>query len=535
MEAKICPITKKKFTILDKEILVCKTFNVPLPTLHPQERLREIMATRNERNLYVRKCDSTGEQIISAYAPDSKFKIYKNSVWWGDSWDPLEYGKNFDFNKNFFQQFDELQTEVPREGTTIFNSENCEYNSHIRNSKDCYLSSLVANSEDCLYSYWLTDAKDSVDCVYANLSDLCYWCSDIDRCFNCTALRESVNCTDCYFSYQLRGCNNCIFCTNLANKNYYIFNNKCSKEEFEKLKNEIFNGSVKSWLDAKNKFEEIVKKAPKKYLRILKSENSIGDHIYNSKNCINCFDAHEIEDAYNSASLGDSKDVYSSYSVGWPRSELIYYSSVVRSSQKCAFCKYIWQSSDLFYCDSCISCKNCFGCIGLKHKEYCILNKQYSQEEYLHLIAKIIAHMKSTNEWGKFFPQSISPFSYNETAAYDFFPLSKEEAIARGYLWKEAEKKDISVQSSTNDILMCDSCKKNYKLIVQELKFYKKKGLPEPVNCPNCRHKERFGKRNKYEIYKTTCNKCNTQIFTTFPPANGNVVYCEKCYQEDIN
>jgi len=307
------------------------------------------------------------------------------------------------------------------------------------------------------------------------------------------------------------------------------------EEEFEKLKNEIFNGSVKSWLDAKNKFEEIVKKAPKKYLRILKSENSIGDHIYNSKNCINCFDAHEIEDAYNSASLGDSKDVYSSYSVGWPRSELIYYSSVVRSSQKCAFCKYIWQSSDLFYCDSCISCKNCFGCIGLKHKEYCILNKQYSQEEYLHLIAKIIAHMKSTNEWGKFFPQSISPFSYNETAAYDFFPLSKEEAIARGYLWKEAEKKDISVQSSTNDILMCDSCKKNYKLIVQELKFYKKKGLPEPVNCPNCRHKERFGKRNKYEIYKTTCNKCNTQIFTTFPPANGNVVYCEKCYQEDIN
>jgi len=535
METRICPVTNIRFEVMDSEISVCKVFNVPLPKLHPQERLREIMATRNERNLYARKCDSTGGQIISAYASDSKFKIYKNSIWWGDSWDPLEYGKDFDFNKTFFQQFDDLQTEVPREGTTIFNSENCEYNSHIRNSKDCYLSSLIASSEDCIYSYWLTDVKDSVDCTYANMSELCYWCLDIDRCFNCTALTESINCADCHFSYQLRGCNNCIFCTNLANKDCYIFNKKCSKDEFEKLRNEIFNGSIKSWLNAKGKFEEIIKKAPKKYLRILKSENSVGDHVYNSKNCINCFDAHEMEDAYNSASLGDSKDVYSSYSVGWPRSELIYYSCVVRSSQRCAFCKYIWQSSDLLYCDSCMSCKNCFGCIGLKHKDYCILNKQYTRDEYFNLLEKITLHMQSTGEWGEFFPKQMSPFAYNESPAHDFFPLTKEEAISRGYKWKYEADTQLHSQSVTNDVLTCGICKKNYRLINQELKFYEQHGLPIPVNCPNCRHKERFEKRNEYKIYKRICDGCKSPIFTTYTQDGGDVVYCEKCYQEDIN
>ena len=142
-EKRICKITGQEFEISDKEIAMCKQLDVPLPEISREERIRTLMATRNEWKLYRRKCDFTGDEIISAYPSDSPFKVYKNEVWWGNEWEALEYGRDFDFNRPFFEQFAELQKDVPREGTTVFNSENCDYNCHIRESRNCYLNSLV--------------------------------------------------------------------------------------------------------------------------------------------------------------------------------------------------------------------------------------------------------------------------------------------------------------------------------------------------------------------------------------------------------
>jgi hypothetical protein len=41
--------------------------------------------------------------------------------------------------------------------------------------------------------------------------------------------------------------------------------------------------------------------------------------------------------------------------------------------------------------------------------------------------------MQSTGERGEFFPPSVIPFAYNESVAHDYFPLTKEEALARAY------------------------------------------------------------------------------------------------------
>jgi len=35
--------------------------------------------------------------------------------------------------------------------------------------------------------------------------------------------------------------------------------------------------------------------------------------------------------------------------------------------------------------------------------------------------------MRSTGEWGEFFPHELSPFGYNETVAQEYFPLTEEE------------------------------------------------------------------------------------------------------------
>jgi hypothetical protein len=76
------------------------------------------------------------------------------------------------------------------------------------------------------------------------------------------------------------------------------------------------------------------------------------------------------------------------------------------------------------------SSQDCFGCVGLRNKQYCILNKQYSQEEYANTVAAIIARMQQDGEWGEFFPSPMSPFSYTETVAQERYPLTKEEALS---------------------------------------------------------------------------------------------------------
>jgi len=528
-----CKISGKQFEILPQEEKFCERMGFPLPGIHPKERLRKLFATRNEWKLYKRKCDKTGKEILSAYKPDCGFKVYDNPIWWGDSWDGLDYGQEFDFSKPFFDQFASLQLNVPREGTTIFNSENCEYNSHIRNSKNCYLNSLVAKCEDALYSYWIVENKDIMDCLYTNYSTLCYWCSDVNHCFNCTHLRESVDCIDCFFSYQLRGCNHCIFSSNLANKSYYAFNKPCTKEKFEEIKAKALDGSQESLKKAQKEYKELLKKTPHRHLHNLKCENCTGDHLYNAKNCFESFDGNDGEDCYNLVSLDHSKDVHNIYSAGWPGCEVLYYCCVTRGSQDCAFCTYTFFGSGLRYCDSCISCKNCFGCIGLQHKEYCVLNKQYPKTEYEKLTAKIIKHMEKTNEWGQFFPPSLSPFAYNETGAQDFFPLTKEEAIKLGFKWLDENKKDYL--PATKEMLACEKCKKNYKLIPQELKFYKQMSLPTPLLCPSCRHEERFRERSENSLYNRTCDNCKKPMLTTLPPKSPYVVYCEKCYLDSVD
>jgi hypothetical protein len=72
-----------------------------------------------------------------------------------------------------------------------------------------------------------------------------------------------------------------------------------------------------------------------------------------------------------------------------------------------------------------------FGCSFMKNASYCIFNKQYDKDTREKEVAKIIASMQARGEWGEFLPLSTSIFGYNETAAHEYMPLTKEEALQR--------------------------------------------------------------------------------------------------------
>lgn len=76
----------------------------------------------------------------------------------------------------------------------------------------------------------------------------------------------------------------------------------------------------------------------------------------------------------------------------------------------------------------------------------------------------------------------------------------------------------------------CKKCKKEFLVIEQESALYKKKGLPLPSNCPECRREKRSNLRNKKQLFERTCDKCHTNLTSTYPLDSEFIVYCEKCY-----
>lgn len=109
-----CRVTGRKFTVNEWEQELLKKFGAPPPTLCIDERHRRRLAHRNERKIYNDVCDLTGEKLISIYSPDKPFKVYSAKAWWGDAWEPRDYGRDFDFERPFFEQWKELMMEVPR-------------------------------------------------------------------------------------------------------------------------------------------------------------------------------------------------------------------------------------------------------------------------------------------------------------------------------------------------------------------------------------------------------------------------------------
>ncbi len=230
--------------------------------------------------------------------------------------------------------------------------------------------------------------------------------------------------------------------------------------------------------------------------------------------------------------LGRNKDCMDCYEHGWlVQSELNYECHAGMAGYHFLFCHISSEGRDLIYSDSCFNnCSNCFGCVGLKHKQFCIFNKQYTEEEYNALVPKIIEQMRPTGEWGEFIDSRYSPFAYNESVALEYFPLPKEEVLARGLRWKDPDPKQHLPATYTDDILTCVTCSKNYRLIPQELEFYRSMGLAIPQECHDCRHSKRMKLRNSRKLWNRQCQNCDKPIQTTYSPDRPEIVYCQECY-----
>lgn len=553
-EIRNCKNCQNTFQIEPDDFSFYKKIKVPPPVWCPSCRQRRRYSWRNERTLYRRNCDKTGKSIVSIYNTDSPYVIYDTNVWWGDSWSPLDYGQDFDFTRPFFEQFKELQLKVPRLALLHKNCTNSDYCNHSNDSKDCYLCFTTFGSENVLHSTNIVVAKNSSDCykVYGKSNENLYECIDIYNSYNCQFCFVVHDSFDCNYCFDLKNCSNCFLSSNLRGQSYYFMNQKYSKEEyFEKIQQynlssfEVRTELYKEW--KKLIFEQALHRG----MFMESSVNSTGSMIFYSKNARNCFDAEKVEDCrYIDFTTGGLKDSYDLYHVGI-NTELLYECHAIVRSSNLIGVHLSYDNTNLSYCDSCHNSNELFGCVGIKKGAYCIFNKQYSKEEYLILKEKIIEHMKTTGEYGQFFPSSISPFGYNETQAQLFFPLSKEQALEQGFLWQdnmpgtygretllpENIPDDIREvdDTITKQVLKCIRTGKNYNIVDQELLFYKQHNIPIPRLHPDERYKDRMALRPNRQIYDAVCAVTGVQLQTAYPPERRpKMIVTDEIYQKEV-
>lgn len=427
-------------------------------------------------------------------------------------------------------------------------TENSEYTNYVSHLKDCYLLCSSDFDQSCFYGFWVEKSKDCVDNLLIDACQLTYENIFSQNCFNTHFTYFSSDCSDSAFLLDCKSCRNCFMCYGLRNKEYYIANQPYSKEEYLKKLEEFPMSSYLNLENAKKVFFGLVPKA--KYSPLHKRGtviDSTGDFLNNVTHCSDCYEVTEARDCRFILGGFEIKDVWDGCYVG--QGELAYENcECVPVPFRSIGNVYSYSGSDLLHCDTCMNnCSSLLGCISLKHKKYCILNKQYSAKEYEALKSKIVDHMKSTGEWGEFFPINFSPFAYNECEAFQDFPLIQEECLKRGYRWREKDQRDYQPQSYqipddiynvsdsiVNETLACCACGKNFKIIIQELKFYRSSQLPIPRKCPDCRHQERIQLRNPRQLFSRKCSQCKQDIQTTYSSDRPEVVYCEACYQKTV-
>ncbi len=564
-----CQNCKKEFTIESEDFNFYEKIKVPPPTFCRWCRFLRRCIWRNERILYRRACDLCKKNIISMYTKDALFPVYCKECWYGDGWDATSYAKDYDPNRNFFEQYKELLDSVPRLTLWSRNNINCDYSNFCGEARNVYLScSVIKNSENVFFSKSIDNSKDIVDCMNViNGSESLYENVEAQGNYNSQHLLLSRACIDSYFLVDCANCSNCFMSYNLRNKKFCIRNQQYTREDYFK---ELAKFNLKSRQERealKSEFDEMRKKAIYRYGNITKCVNVTGNNMLNVKNSKTCFEIYNMEDSKYCYRAFDSKECMDMNFGGW--SELLYeYTTGARNDYNLRFSYSAMDSvrnSD--YTDSCRNCSDIFGCISLSNKNYAILNKVYPKDEYFKLRGEIIEAMNTNPfidrggrvyRYGEFFPPEFSPHCYNESPAYEFELLTREEAEAKGYLWKEEEPKNFKItmgpesvpdniddtdESILNEVIGCAHrgecthiCNFGFRIANYEFSFYKKMGIPIPTLCPNCRYFERVKVMPENKLYERQCMRegCRNEFETAYAPDRSERVYCESCYNKEI-
>lgn len=578
MEKRECQNCKQEFVIEPEDFAFYKKIGVLEPKMCPLCRAQRRLAFRNERTFYKRPCDKCKKDTVSMYSPNKPYTVWCYECWFSDDWDAATYAKDYDPSRPFFEQFEELWKVVPKVALIYVRSPGSEYTNISADNKNCYMIIESSNNENGVHCYWIQQCRDLVDVSFSHQTELSYESNDCYNSYKVLYSKGAHVCRESHFLLDCRDCSNCVACVNLRNKKYHIFNKPVSKEEYERFLAEARLDTYEGVERLRKKFEAFAAAQPRRFAEIYNAPGSTGNYIENAKNCRNVFHCYDAENCKYSVHVWRNAKECVDADTNGRGAECMYNSMNSGQNASRYICSTLcWSCSFMWYSSYCFNSNHCFGSTGLRKKDYCILNRQYDKASYESLRAKIVEDMRSRGEYGEFFPASVSVFGYNESSALEQFPLTKEEALSKGFKWEDSPRgtfgketiswnktpasiKELGNWNPLNEVFACLNCKKNFRLIPAELDFYKRLFIPLPRFCPDCRHSRRFSARGPNRLWKRTCScagassqdgiytnitshphgtppaggPCPNEFETAYAPDRPEIVYCESCYQSEV-
>ena len=590
-ETKNCQNCKKDFVLTGQDFGLLEKMHLPMPNFCAHCAMIDRMLWRNERVLYKHPNNAPGMSgdIVSIYAPESGLVIYDSKSWWGDAWDPLDYGQEYDFSRPFFEQFRELCKKVPFPALQNWNAVNSDYCNCTTDNKNCYMVFGGDFNEDSMYSMYNIFSKNVCDVYWVVSSEFSYELIVSERCYRVQHAMYARDCTDSTFLYDCVNCTNCTGCVSLRSRSNSILNRQYTKEEYKEALAALHLDTYSGREAFREQFELLKKNTPLRFAYQVKTQHVSGDRIVNAKDCDHCFDiigpAENLKDCYNAG--WNAKDMLRASHAGYG-AELLYNSFGVFSSAQNVICSAYGPSGiAISYCYNCPNGSNLFGCVGVKKGTYAILNKRYSKEEYNELVPRIIEHMKimpytdskgRVYSYGDFFPGALSLFAYNESVSQDLVTFTEAEIAERGYAYRLRPKlaypitmkneaiPDLlpaSFEALKTAIIECAHkgsevyCAGAFRVTAEEFAFYQRMGIPLPRYCFNCRNYTRISEIRSMTLRPGTCAcagatsangvytntgthdhgaiPCPNTFETAYPEEAGKILYCESCYQREVN
>lgn len=545
---KICADCNKGFVIDSGDLLLYEKVGLEIPDQCFECRIKQHFAFVVFGKFRKGKSDLSGENLITVLPEKSRYPIYKSHEWWSDAWDPMSFGQEYNSSKSFFDQLKELQDMVPRSHQSGENNTNCDWCDDVWESKNCYLCRSLLKCENCSYIYRVLDTKDSFDIFYSFNLQNSYDCLFCYNSFNLNFSENSRDCIDSFFLFDCRNCQDCFMCWNLRNKKYCIRNEQYSKDGYEEKLKKLGLDSYKNIEFFKKEFENILRNEVVHRENFnIRTTNSTGNYLTDCDKCVKCFSWEKSQNCRNHIRGMNTKDSINQ-TFTWNTEISGNNSGVFGGFQ----IKYSSWSDGRYseYLDNCVEVEHCFGCIGLRKKKYCILNKQYTKEEYEKLKEKIIIDMKKRGEYGKFLPYSMGFCDYNFSTGMIYFPnVKKDEIIKRGGYWSKEDlsskdgisslKLPDSILDTGSDIstqaLICPETNYRFNISQAEYDFHKRKNFALPRFHFDFRIMNRIKKMSVIKNYLYKCFYCQNDIMAYYPPKWGyKKIACEECYKQNI-
>lgn len=548
-ETKTCRTCNLEFLIPEDQKNLYKKIGIPTPVDCFKCRIRQMLGFWVFGKFRKGKSDLSNESLITTLPEKTRYPVYTSHEWYSDAWDATDYAQDYNPNRSFFDQLKELQGKVPRPHQTGRNNVDCDWCDDAWESKNCYLNRSFIKCENVSYGYRNFNCRNSLDIAYCYDTEFSF---DTVFCFKINRLKYAFDCSNCInssFLYDCTNCSDCFMCWNLRDKKYHILNQPYTKEEYQKKIAEYNLGSRKVVADLKNQFKEKIRnEAVHRENFNIRSETSTGNFLTNCDKCYNGFHWEDSQDCYNIVRGGKSKNLIDC--VGCFDVELCGGSNGCHfGGYNLKYCSWCVTCRDSEYLDLCTECSDCFGCVGLKKKKFCILNKQYTEEEYKKLKEEIITKMEEEGEYGQFFPYSMAYTGYNLTTAQIYFPDTKENVEKIGAFWEKVDDPPLGgilPQELPDDIknvkdnittqpLICPQTGYRFNIAQRELDLYRELSIPLPDYHPDYRTLQRFSEMIVMTPTKYNCAFCDKEVQTYYPVEWGyKKVACTPCYQKQI-